>query len=246
MPDPDLRARLYASYAETGAAAVPQARPEDAPRGQIDMLRAVIARHFPPSHDARIIEFGCGAGLLIHFARAAGYCDITGVDVAPGQVAAAARLGIGGVHQGELLAALEALDDGSLDAAITFDVLEHLTEPEMLGLVDGVHRALRPGGRWIIHTVNAEAPFFGRVRYGDLTHLQAFTRTSLRQLLLASGFSSVTCYEDAPIPGRPGGTLRWLMWQLVRLPALFWLVAESGPAARHAILSQNLLAVAER
>jgi len=246
MPDSDLRARLYASYAETGAAVVPPTRPEDAPAGQVDMLRAVIARHFPPSRDAQIVDLGCGAGLLVHFARAAGYRNISGVDAAPGQVAAAERLGIDGVRQGELLVTIEALASGSLDAAVAFDVLEHLTEPEMLRLVDGVRRALRPGGRWIIHTVNAEAPFFGRVRYGDLTHRQAFTRTSLRQLLLASGFASVTCHEDAPVPGRFGGTVRWLMWHIARWPALFWLIAESGPAARHAILSQNLLAVAVR
>lgn len=246
MSDTDLRDRLYARYADTGAAAVPLSRPEDAPGGQIDMLRATVGRHFPPSHDARILDLGCGPGLLIHVARRAGYRDITGVDVSPQQVALAERLGIEGVREGELIATVEALAPGALDAVVTFDVLEHLDRAEMVRLSDGVHRALAPGGRWIIHTVNAEAPFFGRVRYGDLTHEQAFTQASLRQLLRASSFAAVACYEDAPAPGRFGGTLRWLMWQVARLPALFWLIAESGPAARHAILSQNLLAVAER
>lgn len=246
MPDPDIRERLYADYAETGAADVPLTRPEDAPGGQIDMLRATIARHFPPSRDALIVDLGCGPGLLVHFARQAGYGNISGVDVSPSQVAAAQRLGIEGISQGALMETLDARDAASLDAVVTFDVLEHLTGPELLRLADGVYRALRPGGRWIIHTVNAEAPFFGRVRYGDLTHQQAFTRTSIRQMALAAGFTAVTCHEDAPVPGRPGGTIRWLMWRLARWPALFWLIAESGAAARHAILSQNLLAVAER
>ena len=38
-------------------------------------------------------------------------------------------------------------------------------------------RALKPGGRWILHTANAESPFYGRVRYGDITHEQAFTQS---------------------------------------------------------------------
>lgn len=246
MPEPDIRQRLYARYTETAAAAVPLSRPEDAPGGQIDSLGAVIARHFPPSRDARIVDLGCGPGLLVHFARKAGYGNITGIDVSPQQVAAAEKLGIEGIRQGDLLDALDGMEPGSLDAVVTFDVLEHMTRDEMLRLIDGTHRALGPGGRWIIHTVNAEAPFFGRVRYGDLTHEQAFTRDSLSQVLRASGFASVACHEDAPVPRRFGGTVRWLMWQVARLPALFWLIAESGPAARRAILSQNLLAVAER
>ena len=69
---------------------------------------------------------------------------------------------------------------------------------------------------------------YGRVRYGDLTHEQAFKRTSLPQVLPACDFSRGTFIKDPTIPSRLGGTLRWLMWKLVRLPALIWLIAESG------------------
>jgi SAM-dependent methyltransferase len=67
---------------------------------------------------------------------------------------------------------------GSLDAVIAFDVLEHFGRDELIPLVDAVHRVLRPGGRWIIHVPNGESPFFGSIRYGDLTHELAFTRQS--------------------------------------------------------------------
>lgn len=238
------RNRLYRRYLEAGGGNASMTAPEGAPAGQRDMLHHIIATHFPADRDGPIIDLGCGMGLLVYFARRSGFTNITGVDTSRQMVDAARRLHINDILEDEALNALKSLATGSHEAVISFDVLEHLTRDELVVLVDEVHRVLTPGGRWIIHTVNAEAPFFGRVRYGDLTHEQAFTRASLRQILLACDFTAVTCYEDRPIPGRAAATLRWLMWMLARLPALFWLIAESGSAARHAILSQNLLAVA--
>lgn len=243
-PSASLRERLYRRYLSAGPTTPPYARPEDAPGGLTDMLRKVVREHFPPSRDAVILDLGCGHGLLIHAARAAGYRNVQGVDSAPEQVAFARRLGIEGVREGEALATLGTLPADSQDAIVCFDVLEHLSDDELVALMDGVRRALKPGGRWIIHTANAESPFFGRVRYGDLTHRRAFTRTSLRQVLGASGFADVRCYEDAPVPGRPGGTVRWILWHMLRLFLMLPLLAESGADARRAILSQNLLAVA--
>ena len=244
MQHSEYRTRLYRRYLDSGGGDISMTTPEQAPAGLRDMLRHVIARYFPADKESRIIDLGCGMGLLVYFARQAGFSNMSGIDMSPQMVDAARRLKIGGIEQGDALGTLEALGAESQEAVISFDVLEHLKRDEMILLIDEVRRVLKPGGRWIIHTVNAEAPFFGRVRFGDLTHEQAFTQASLRQILLASDFSDVTCHEDAPTPGRPAAMLRWLMWKIARLPALFWLIAESGPAARHAILSQNLLAVA--
>jgi SAM-dependent methyltransferase len=243
---PEYRKRIYDRYLTAGSAGIPFANPNEAPGGLLDMLRSVIRKHFPPAKDAQILDLGCGAGLLVHCATQVGYTNMSGEDISPQQVEAAERLGIEGIRQGDAMSALLALEPKSHDTIVSFDVLEHMTRDELIALVDGVRAALKPGGRWIIHTANAEAPFYGRVRYGDLTHEQAFTRTSLPQVLLASDFSRVSCFEDPPIPGRLGGTVRWLMWKLVRLPALLWLIAESRGDGKNAILSQNLLAVAEK
>jgi predicted SAM-dependent methyltransferase len=77
-------------------------------------------------------------------------------------------LGIDGVDQGDLLETLKAQPDASLDVVVAFDIIEHFMRDELLGFVDEVGRVLRSGGRWIIHTPNAESPFGGRMRYGDL------------------------------------------------------------------------------
>lgn len=246
MSETDYRKRIYDRYAEAGSADIPFARPEDAASGLLDMLRRVVSDHLPDDKTTPVIDLGCGPGLLVHVARKAGYTDVAGVDISPQQVEAAERLGIDGIRQGDVMETLKSLAPASQGAVLSFDVLEHMTRDELIALIDAVHRVLKPGGRWIVHSCNAEAPFFGRVRYGDLTHEQGFTATSLNQVMIASNFSSVRCYEDTPVPGRLKGTIRWLMWKIARLPALFWLIAESGPAARHAILSQNLLAVIEK
>ena len=244
MQPPEYRNRLYRRYLEAGGGDASMTAPDNAPAGQRDMLNHVIDAHFPADRDGPIIDLGCGMGLLVDFARRSGFTNVTGIDTSPQMVQAGKRLNIDGLVEADALETLKVLDSESHEAVISFDILEHLTRDELVILIDEVHRVLKPGGRWIIHTVNAEAPFFGRVRYGDITHEQAFTRSSLCQILLASDFSAVTCHEDRPIPGRPAATFRWLMWMLARMPALYWLIAESGSAARHAILSQNLLAVA--
>lgn len=246
MSETLYRKRIYDRYAEAGSADIPFERPEEAAQGLLDMLRRVVTDHFPENRDAAIIDLGCGPGLLVHVARDAGYRNVSGVDISPQQVEAAKRLGIDGIRQGDVMETLAGLAPASQDAVLSFDVLEHMSRDELIGLIDAVYKVLKPGGRWIVHTCNAEAPFFGRVRYGDLTHEQGFTAASLNQVMIASDFSTVRCFEDTPVPGRLKGTIRWLMWKIVRLPALVWLIAESGPAARHAILSQNLLAVIEK
>jgi SAM-dependent methyltransferase len=239
----ELRARIYRRYATAGNEPLaPATTAGFAPRAA--MLRRLIRVHLPTDHSAAILDLGCGHGALIHFVREAGYGNVQGVDVSPEQVAEARRLGIEGIRQGDLLEALRALPSLSEDAVIAFDVIEHFSKDELLPLVDEVFRVLKPGGRWIIHAPNAESPFCGAVRYGDMTHEQAFTRHSLTQLLRSSGFSRVQCYESGPVRHGLKSSLRWLAWQVIRLGMRFWSAAETGDLGRDAIYTRNLLAVA--
>lgn len=43
----------------------------------------------------------------------------------------------------------------SLDCVVSFDLLGHFSRNGLLALVDGVHRVLSSGGRWVIHAPNA-------------------------------------------------------------------------------------------
>ncbi len=236
------RQRIYADYVNAGSAPLAPADISGlAPRRAY--LAKLIGDHFPADRDATILELGCGHGALLHFARQAGYSKIAGVDESEAQVAAARALGIGGVRHINLFAALRDTAADSQDAVVAFDVIEHFTKDELIDVVDEVRRVLKPGARWIIHVPNGVSPFAGVSRYGDLTHELAFTPESLAQLLLASQFRTLDCYEDAPIAHGFKSTLRLAAWKILRLGMLAWLLVETG-AAQPRVLSQNMLAVA--
>lgn len=174
-----------------------------------------------------------------------GYSNIRGVDISLEQVAAANASGLENIEEQDLFAALEALGDHSMDTIISIDVVEHLARPDFIALADAVHRALKPGGRWIIHTVNAESPYSGRIRYGDLTHELAYTRASIAQGLRVAGFSGpISCRDSDAPPHGIASLVRWIIWKVLRAGMVVRLGAEIGGDARNAVLTQNLIAVA--
>lgn len=207
-------------------------------------MEKLIREHFPVDREAMVLDLGCGHGALLHFAQNAGYRNAQGVDRSPQQVAAARNLGIAGVAEGDLFEALRARPAGSVDTVVTFDVIEHFQKPELIRFVDEVHRVLREGGRWIIHAPNGESPFAGRMLYWDFTHELCFTRTSMAQLLMSSGFAQVRSYEDAPVPHGAKSAVRWLLWHVIRGALLLYMAIETGAIDRESVFSQNLLAVA--
>lgn len=239
----DYRNRIYQSYVHSRQQPL---APEsiDGLRPRAPYLNKLIRDHFPPDKTATILDLGCGHGALIYFARRAGYVNIVGVDTSPEQVAESKRLGINGVSEGDLMETLQRLQDGSQDLVVAFDVIEHFTKNEIVSFVDEIHRVLRKGGKWIIHTTNGESPFAGRIRYGDFTHELAFTRVSITQLLKSSDFSFVTCYEDAPIPHGLKSAVRWVLWKAIRGILRLYLAAETGAGEKACIFSQNFLTVA--
>ena len=236
----DIRSRIYGHYVSAGQAGGGEALLSS----RAASCQAVIAKHFPEKREIQGIDLGCGHGALLHFAQQAGYRQLRGVDASAEQVELAQRLGVANISQGDLWRTLEGIASDSQDLVLSLDVIEHLDKRELLSMVDDVHRILREGGRWIITTPNGESPLFGRVRYGDVTHELAFTRTSLTTLLLASGFRSVECHERAPVPVGVKGRGRWLVWKAIRALLRVYLAAESGERGHDALFTQNLLAVA--
>ncbi len=192
------RQRIYGAYV-TGRsdALAPQSIAGLAPR--LPYLRWLVRSCMPADRDAAILDIGCGHGAILYALQQAGYRNARGVDGSAEQVQAAARLGIAGVQQGDLMQALRDATAASLDVVIAFDVIEHFTKAELIPLVDEVHRVLKPGGRWIIHAPNGESPF-GRSRA-----ILAITPTSWR--LRARRWGSC-CLRAALHASRPTKTAR--------------------------------------
>jgi SAM-dependent methyltransferase len=81
-----------------------------------------------------------------------------------------------------------ALDAGSFDLAVAFEVIEHVEDP--VGFADHVRRLLRPDGRAIFSTPHrpVSAPNGG---VSDPTHLREFDSVELTHVLMQAGFSEV-------------------------------------------------------
>jgi 2-polyprenyl-3-methyl-5-hydroxy-6-metoxy-1,4-benzoquinol methylase len=235
------RNRVYCRYSESRFNPIAgQSITEFEPR--IADLRKFIRSYLAASHDARILDLGCGYGLLLHLLHRAGFRNLAGVEASAQQVEIARRLGVRGVIEGDAMEFLRSSRDASQDVVVAFDVIEHFARDELLALVDEIFRVLRPNGRLIVHAPNGESPFGGRVRWGDLTHEAAFTRQSMSQLLLTCGFRDVTCFEDVMAVSGIKRMGRWLVWQVVRAALKLYTAAETGSAS--GLFTQNLIAVA--
>lgn len=102
----------------------------------------------------RLLEVGCGGGLMAEEYARRGAC-VTAVDASLPSVAVARRhAAAGGLEIDYMGAAAEHLPfaDEAFDAVATADTLEHVNDAE--GLVREAARVLKPGGRFVYDTVN--------------------------------------------------------------------------------------------
>jgi 2-polyprenyl-3-methyl-5-hydroxy-6-metoxy-1,4-benzoquinol methylase len=232
------RDAVYDSYV-TGDPAAARAN-----AGRAAHYDRAILPHLPRDRGARIVDLACGSGALLARLREHGYTNITGVDLSAEQVAFARYRDIPHVIRADVFDFLAA-HERTLDAAVAIDLLEHLTKDETLELLRGVRRALRDGGRLVVQTCNGASPLFGRIRYGDFTHENAFTRRSINQAFVAAGLAPVAVRGIDPASGGVRGHIRHAGWQAAKLAAKAYIAVETG-AWRDEIVSQNLVAVAER
>lgn len=233
---------LYKKYVTTNKTFDENTSPEAHIASKKHFFSRVIKQCFPQARDTRIIDFGCGDGALLYFAKKAGYQNVSGYDASSEQIEIAKSLGLQEVHLKNALTAISDLPNQAANIVVSFDVIEHMTKEEVLAFAGEVHRILTPSGKWIIHTLNAESPFFGRIRYGDLTHENGFTQTAIQQLLNVTGFNEMHCYEDTPIVHGLKSALRSFLWKFIRTIYRFCLAVETGD--KNGIFSQNFLIVA--
>lgn len=232
----DGRQRLYAGYRSTHGTGGTD--------GGTLWARHHVLPRLPSARDASILDIGCGAGEVVSLVRGAGYADVRGIDVSEEQVALARDRGVESVELADLREHL-ASAPGAYDVIIALDVLEHFDPGELLELLDLVSSALKPGGRLLARTPNAASPFFGRYRYGDLTHGLAFTDRSLRQALATTGFGDVEFSAVGPVPHGVLSTVRFALWKLIATLFKLCLAVETGQLRGH-IVTQNLVLVARR
>lgn len=244
MKQRDWKSRLYKSYVSTGQSTLGVGDIDSLLRIRAPWMQYVISRFFPANRESVVVDLGCGYGPLLHFLKDSGYTNLIGVESSDEQVQLSKQIGLNCVERSELMPWLLARDAQSLDVVCAVDVFEHLTRQEMFDALDEIVRVLRPGGTLLLHVPNAEGLFGMRMRYGDLTHEQAFTQYTMRQALNAVGFRTVECYGDKPLVHGVKSAVRAAIWWLVCLKLKLIHAAETGFFG--IIPSQNITVIARK
>ena len=167
----------------------------------------------PRTPGARVLDLGCGTGLeLGYYFELVPTAKITGVDLAPGMLAAlrekfpdkALHLIAGSYFDVPLGAC-------AFDAAVSVESLHHFTKEEKIPLYKNVRNALKPGGWLILTDYFALSDEEERSRRAELLRLKqeqgirdgAFyhfdtplTVQHETEALRAAGFSSVTVLKN--------------------------------------------------
>jgi SAM-dependent methyltransferase len=198
----------------------------------------------PEDKNAFIVELACGNGKLLHFFKQHGYSNLQGVDISPDQVGLARQV-IPDVTQANVLDWL-APRKNHFDLIVALDLIEHFTRDEALRFVDLCFTALKPGGRLILQTPNADSPFGMQHRYNDITHEWAFNANQLTRLMRRAGFESIKARNQGPVPWGYSlvSTFRCMVWLVIRMALQIWSLAETG--ARLPVLTRVFLISAHR
>ena len=205
-------------------------------------LDKLINKYFPKKRNIKILDVGCGYGALIYFAQKHGYNNIIGFDISASQIQTSKKFKIKNIYLSSFEKFFKAKK--KFDLIVMLDVIEHLQKKKIDSYLNKIHKSLNPDGIIIIHTNNAASPFFGYVRYGDLTHQTAFTENSLEKLLNKNNFKNIFFFEDAPVIYSFISFFRFLIWSLFRFILNIIMFSETGKYKN--FITQNFFCVATK
>ena len=172
-----------------------------------------LVRTFGP-RPARVLDLGCGAGLLSNHLSARGHL-VTGLDSTPENLEIARARGTATYVLGDACAL--PCPDASFDVVCAMDLLEHVEEPARL--IAEAARVLAPGGSLFFHTFNRTwqanlvvikgVEWFVRNTPKDLHVLRMFvTPEELAGMCEAHGLVITELHGSRP-------RFRWPLWRML-------------------------------
>jgi 2-polyprenyl-3-methyl-5-hydroxy-6-metoxy-1,4-benzoquinol methylase len=163
----------------------------DAEKKVFDRL---LLPYIAASPQARIYEAACGPGILQCWLKKHGLHNVEGSDFSEFEASLAAQIN-NRIRSADSLTHLSSFAESSFDVIIALDFYEHLPKEDFRRFLSIAHKALKTGGLLIMRGPNGDSPFVGLNLYNDITHIWAYTSTSLKALLTIAGYHS-THFED--------------------------------------------------
>ncbi len=175
-----------------------------------------------------VLDLGCGTGELCWLALAQGASHVTGVNLSQGEIDFAAPQVDASFICQNIEDFLSVAPPVSVDRIFALNILEHLSKDELAHVLEQAFRVLRPGGHLVAMVPNALSPFGTMTRYWDITHRLSFTPSSIVQLQCLAGFAAAEFREWGPRPHGLISTIRYGLWQGIRLTIALRLMIETG------------------
>ena len=177
-----------------------------------DTKRWLVRRYLEPRSTDRILDVGCGSGVVAAALADAPAREVVGIDGNPDAVAFASsqfrRPNLRFVRG--LVDELD-LPEGHFDACVCMELLEHIHFDQGQILLDSLRRLLKPGGRLLITTPNYRSAWpaleWALDRSGKVPHLAGdqhvtfYNHRSLGRLYRPGGWAPLaqhTCCTIAP------------------------------------------------
>jgi O-antigen chain-terminating methyltransferase len=175
---------------------------EDRFRGSSEEIRERLSAYVPFFEGrAPVLDLGCGRGEFLELSRDAGIVA-SGVDGNEEMVRLCRAKGLDAAIE-DVLEAVSRREPASLGGIFAAQLIEHLPPRAIASFLSDCHRALRPGGRVILETVNPRS-LVALVEsfYRDLTHEKPIHPETLDFALRGAGFSEVETRYSSPVPER--------------------------------------------
>jgi O-antigen chain-terminating methyltransferase len=148
---------------------------------------------------SNVLDLGCGRGEFLALLAERGI-SAHGLDINHEMVEACRTSGLD-AREGDALAYLESIPDGSLGGLIAVQVVEHFPPPYLVRALDTAYHKLKPGSKIVLETLNPACWFaFFEAYIRDITHAWPLHPETLKFLAVSSGFQRIELRLLSPYP----------------------------------------------